>query len=286
MKRESLLVDPKPVRLHVPDFTRVNLTLVGCGGTGSHLASALIAISQALEAKGIGMDMLFVDPDIVEPKNVGRQLFAVADVGKPKAQVLAERLNAAYGTKVGASTRAIANGDALVRPGCLNVVCGCVDNAAARSVIANQVKEAHSQLWWADMGNDHHSGQIALGNVCDRDRFKGAVALGMISSLPAPALVYPDLTQAPKVKKPKRAPSCAELTQMGEQGLMVNRAMAAYAASLLADFLVQREVKYFALALDLQFGGTRPYYVDLATLSEVTGLKVDQLVARTKERKR
>ena len=34
-----------PVTLRVPDFKRVYITLVGCGGTGSHVASGLVAIS-------------------------------------------------------------------------------------------------------------------------------------------------------------------------------------------------------------------------------------------------
>ncbi len=291
MSREKLSL-ARPVQLHLREFTRVSVTQVGCGGTGSHLASGLVAIQQALDAKGIGMGLLLVDPDLVEPKNVGRQLFAAADVGRPKAQVLAERLNAAYGTKVGAGVWALdqdhpleTNFDhyAVER---LRLVVGAVDNPAARALIAKAVAGAHGRLWWCDAGNHHRSGQVALGNTTDVRELKESIALGLTDRLPAPNVVYPDLVQAPKAAKPKRAPSCAELTAAGEQALMVNRVIAAWACSLLADFLVTRAVKYFAVAIDLQFGGMRPYALDLPTLAEVTHLKVDQLVAAAKGKAR
>ena len=53
----------QPVTLRIPDFERVYLTLVGCGGTGSHIASGLVAIAQALHEKSIGIDMLFIDAE-------------------------------------------------------------------------------------------------------------------------------------------------------------------------------------------------------------------------------
>ena len=292
MKTTNLLTStPAPVRLHIPDFRRVSITLVGVGGTGSHIASGLVAIAQQLGDRGIATDILFVDPDIVEQKNVGRQLFSVADIGKPKAQVVAERLNAAFGTRIGASARAIEAQDIFVPvalPETLDVVIGAVDNAAARRVLAQVVKQAGGQLWYLDCGNENHSGQIALGNIADAKDLRGAVALGMIDRLPAPALVYPDLMRPPSRSKRRtggeksRAASCAELTASGEQSLMVNRVIAAYALELLHAFLVTREVKWFALAFDMTWGGTKAYTLDVPTLAAVIGLKDDQLVAKGK----
>ena len=58
-----LISTASPVTLRVPDFKRVFITLVGCGGTGSHIASGLVSITQALQAENVSVDMLFVDPD-------------------------------------------------------------------------------------------------------------------------------------------------------------------------------------------------------------------------------
>ncbi|MEV4228956.1 ThiF family adenylyltransferase [Streptomyces bobili] len=64
-------------------FSRV--VVLGVGGTGSHAA-------WALAAAGIG-SLHLVDPDSVEMSNLTRQvLYGEADLGRPKAQVAAERL--------------------------------------------------------------------------------------------------------------------------------------------------------------------------------------------------
>lgn len=283
MKQPNLLSStPTPVRLHIQDFKRVHITLVGCGGTGSHIASGLVALQCALADKGIPLDLLVIDPDIVEPKNVGRQLFALGDIGRPKAQVVADRLNAAFGARVGAEVRKIDREDTFVVKEALSIVIGAVDNPAARSVIARAVKTAGGALWWLDAGNENHSGQVALGNVAAAKDLQGAVALGMLDRLPCPTLVYPDLVKRPRAKRSTKKQSCAELTASGEQSLMINRLIAAYACALLYDFLVAREVRYFAVAVEANWAGTRAYTLDVPTLAQVTGLGADQLVTRAK----
>jgi hypothetical protein len=167
-------------------------------------------------------------------------------------------------------------------PESLAIVIGAVDNTAARRVIASAVKRANGALWWLDCGNANHSGQVALGNIADAKQMRGAVALGMIDRLPAPSVVYPDLTRK-GAQGAKRVPrSCAEATAAGEQSLMVNRVVAAYACQLLAAFLVERDPKWFALEFDLKYGGVHPYALDVPTLADVTGLPCNQLVARGK----
>lgn len=263
---KQFLSIPTPLTLRIPDFRRVNLTLVGCGGTGSHLASGLVALVEALAGRGVAADVLFVDPDIVEPANVGRQLFGPGDVGRAKAEVLAGRLNAAFGTRVGAVTRHIDAHDTFCADGALNVAIGAVDNPRGRRLIARQVKRAGGGLWWLDCGNENHSGQVALGNV-EAKAMKGAIALGMVDRLPAPHVVYPDLVRTQR--RNGKAVSCAELAAAGEQGLMVNRVIAAWALVMLHDFLVTRELRYFAIDVDLAWAGVRARAIDEPTLREI-----------------
>ena len=61
------------------------ILLTGLGNTGSHLAP-LIARS------GVGGLLVLVDPDIVEAGNMGAQAYGPDDVGKPKAEAMAERI--------------------------------------------------------------------------------------------------------------------------------------------------------------------------------------------------
>lgn len=254
----KLKLTAKPaLTLRLPPFSYVNLTLVGCGGTGSHLASAIAACALALHERSIYADVFFIDHDRVERKNVGRQNFGESDLGKAKAAVLAERMLNAYGLAVGACVGTVDDYDVFTHPAAsyLNIVIGAVDNAAARSIIAKAVTRAKGKLWWLDCGNENHSGQVCIGNVLTAPK----PALGYVDGLIAPHVRYPDLIKAPKLKRAKAA-SCAELTESGEQGLMVNRLVAAYAATMLNDFLMGT-LKFSALSFDARQGGVKSYAV-------------------------
>lgn len=73
-----------------------NVVIVGCGGTGSRL---LPMVSQLL-SRGKWNDMVptitLIDGDEVEVKNLTRQNFIVDDVGRNKAECLAERYGSAF----------------------------------------------------------------------------------------------------------------------------------------------------------------------------------------------
>lgn len=285
---------PEPLTLQLKPFHFVAITLVGCGGTGSHLAGGLVPVAQQLAERQVHVEMVFQDPDTVVEKNIGRQLFAPRDLGRNKAEALASRLNGAYGLSIGALTRPIAGAaDTFLHPDAdLNLVIGCVDNAGARAVMRAAVESAAGRLWWLDAGNENHSGQVALGNTTDAKRFAGAVALGLVGRLPAPSLLYPDLCTVPtlgklkpiKAKSNGRAASCADLVETGEQGLMVNRMAAAWALSLLHDFLLG-DVHYMGLAFDLKFGGVKSYALDLPTLAEVVGMSEARLMPKPEKEK-
>src|SRR5439155_23911290 len=74
------------------------IVVVGCGGTGGFLAEAIARLLIGRSAL-----LYLVDPDRVEPHNVARQCFDRADVGRFKAEVLAERLARRFGREVGYS---------------------------------------------------------------------------------------------------------------------------------------------------------------------------------------
>lgn len=259
---------PSTVTLRVPAYQRVRITLVGCGGNGSHLATGLATLALKFQAQSIPCAIRFIDPDHVALKNVGRQLFAEGEVGHPKARVLSERLNVAYELAIAHTVRPVIANDLHVQPGALNIVVGAVDNAAARAEIAKAVNESSSHLWWLDCGNERHSGQIALGNEINPKRLVST--LGLIDRLPAPHVVYPDLisTKRPRARRADgRGQSCAELVDTGEQGLMLNRLMAAWALTMLHAFLFD-QLRYFALDVSAEWGGVKAHLIDEPTLQE------------------
>ena len=94
-------IDPSPLA----DGTRLvryereaTVALVGCGGTGGFLAEAVCRL-----LLGRAAQLYLIDPDRVESHNVARQAFDRGDVGRFKAQVLAERLARRFGREVGYS---------------------------------------------------------------------------------------------------------------------------------------------------------------------------------------
>jgi len=261
------------LRLHLPDFTRVFITLAGCGGTGSHIASGLAPIALALHERGVTCDLRFVDPDVVERKNVGRQLFATADIGKPKAAVLANRLNAAYGLRVESLAEPLSS--IVVRQDApsprespwVNVVIGAVDNAKARALIAKFVTVADGRLWWLDAGNERETGQVGLGNVPAGQ--VGRPQLGLVDRLPMPSAVHPDLIiPSPARRRGRAVASCAGALAAGEQSLVVNRMAAAWALSMLHDFLVTHSLAYFSVSFNLRWGAAQAIAIDAKTLKQ------------------
>jgi PRTRC genetic system ThiF family protein len=275
----NLLADTAPaLTLRLPPYKHVRLTLVGCGGTGSHLASGLATLVGELVTRNIECALTLIDGDTVEAKNVGRQLFAKGDIGKHKSKALTHRLMQSFGLPVLHRVTPIDERDiketfVASDAHTLNLVVGAVDNPAARTVIAQAVDRAAGNLWWLDCGNERHSGQVCIGNAPTKQSMRGGAALGMIERLPAPHVVYPDLIAVPKAKKLRSGASCAELTTAGEQGLMVNRMVAAHALTMLDAFL-RGDLRYFALAFDAVWGGASPLVIDQPTLSRVCGVTV------------
>ena len=130
----TYLIDPRP-RGHDGRPLRcereATVVLAGCGGTGGFLADALGRLLLGRAAR-----LVLVDPDVVEPHNVARQAFDRREVGRFKAEVLAERLARRYGREVGYAVAPYdreLHGDLFGgASSALNLLIGAVDNAAAR----------------------------------------------------------------------------------------------------------------------------------------------------------
>lgn len=104
-----------------PDALETPVHLVGCGGIGSFAALALAKL---------GCPHLHLyDDDRVEEHNVPNQLFRLADVGRAKAEALAEILEAFTGARARAHLRRV-EGERLQ-----GIVVSGVDSMAARKTL-------------------------------------------------------------------------------------------------------------------------------------------------------
>jgi PRTRC genetic system ThiF family protein len=78
---------------------KVQVTVVGCGGTGSAIAAGLPYLHQAMVAlrHPHGLDVTLVDGDRISRTNCVRQPFSESEIGLHKATVLATRINLFWG---------------------------------------------------------------------------------------------------------------------------------------------------------------------------------------------
>jgi PRTRC genetic system ThiF family protein len=86
--------------VHITDSYLVNPTnpvtvnLIGAGGTGSQMLTSLARMNQAMLALDYpGLIVTVYDDDTVSPANLGRQLFAEAEIGLHKSAALVNRIN-------------------------------------------------------------------------------------------------------------------------------------------------------------------------------------------------
>ncbi len=260
----------------------ITLILVGCGGTGSFAAHTLAQFTRWSLDQGVDTRLYFVDPDKVETKNLTRQNFCPAEVGLPKAFTLAWRYSAALGLKI---TSFVQPFDLLLlrrftprnfQPQQTStIVIGAVDNYCARRDIAKALtalseeqkvyKTPRQQYWWIDAGNELYSGQVIIGNSLEME--PQLSPLGYCTGTPYPHLQEPSLIMPRKTTgqghstssgpAPDEALSCAELTALGDQSAMINRAMATWLGIYLYRLLKDRNLDIQATFTNIKTGATR-----------------------------
>lgn len=278
----TLTIDPA-VPFLIPPAYPIAIVLVGCGGTGSHLAQALARLAGHVSHSPTPLSLTFIDGDTVEAKNVGRQLFSPADVGRNKAQVLATRFSTLFGLRITAVPQ-MATAETFVsrydERHIYRIVVGAVDGADGRTAIHTALQSDLFSLW-IDCGNHEASGQVCLGTTTDKADLAGAFALGGICAhLPAPSLQYPDLLKKAVVRP--RA-DCADAMIDNAQSLQVNQMMAAMAGQYLYQIVVHRRLTTFASVVDLTTLTMRSTPITAATVAEASGIPLATLTATKKK---
>jgi len=251
----------KRYRIETGSPKRVEIVLVGCGGTGSFLALHLARLAyHARDRHNLPVHLLFIDPDLVEPRNIGRQNFAPVEVGEYKAWTLMHRFNHAFGLAIHTAVESFHR--ELLPPerhGELRILIGCVDNASARRDIHGALGQEYGySAWWLDCGNHEHAAQVLLGNR--RDLAKPEIdPLGFCSGLPLPSIQHPELTidEPDQPETEEAGASCADLVLADVQSLMINQAVATYAAQYVYRLVLARDLDIYATYIDLITGSAR-----------------------------
>ncbi|MDP6333459.1 MAG: ThiF family adenylyltransferase [Candidatus Poseidoniaceae archaeon] len=81
------------------DIRRPILTIIGAGGIGSQTVDLLVPALRRIEAQ---CEIIVMDGDIVEEKNLGHQKYSSGDIGKTKVECLAAKYSSSndYGVSV------------------------------------------------------------------------------------------------------------------------------------------------------------------------------------------
>ena len=219
------------------------VVVVGAGGNGSIFMSHLCRIWQAwTKLGGAPFAIQLWDDDTVSEANLARQCFCEADIGLPKAIVLAQRLRSFYGVPVEPRVSRISKGNIQwFNPEEGEVIVGCVDNLDARRAISssrvNATKPAHR--YWLDLGNGNDFGQVILGGHGLKDFFG----------------IYPEQWAA---KDPKDAPSCSLAAALVKQDLFINSTVATLAGQLLWQLMRKGGLTHHGYIVNLATGTTLP----------------------------
>lgn len=265
---------------------RLKIYLVGAGGTGSFAAHHVARLAFELKETGKKIDLIFVDPDRVERGNIPRSNFCQAEIGRFKAQTLAERLSAAWGLEIAYISEKL-DYERHVKPDRdshrqMTIFVGCVDNHSARREIHRCLEAAEKyastndapSAWWIDGGNGKFSGQILIGSTVKKcfaeDYF---TSLTICKKLPAPSVVHPELLEIEKQiparrNEAARRLSCPELVRLGEQSLNVNSRVAVEINEMLTQFLLMNSLRRFAAYFDLESGTSRALYTTPETIAQ------------------
>ena len=248
-------------------YNPVTVNLIGAGGTGSQVLTALARMNHALIALGhAGLFVRLFDDDTVTTANLGRQLFTTNELGQYKSVALINRINRFFGTNWKAETIKFNND--LIKQQAKNsstLTISCVDKIEARFQIAEILKTfAHIHngraraLYWMDFGNSRVSGQVILSTL-DKIKQPASEQYQPTDTLPLVTEEFKELLQAGEADD---TPSCSLAEALAKQDLFINSALANCGASLLWQLFREGILFYRGFFLNLQDFRTQPIKVN------------------------
>lgn len=254
-----------------PNTIPQNIYVVGCGGTGSRLVPLLVqfirTITKAHNPRGWLNDtnIVLIDGDIVEEKNLLRQNFILSDVNKNKAAVLAQRYGKAYGMNVIAYPEFITDEDcsrgnlrqkisSTLSSRAPEMILMCVDSADARRKILKAFANPEIAQFYIDAGNEDDFGQVRFftssvlsSNGKSKDSFKEfknperVEVDHVIDFIPYDKGFYDNLADNPGLG------SCADLNQT----LAINAMMATLMIGVVQNYYYVKPFTYNEIAISL-----------------------------------
>jgi PRTRC genetic system ThiF family protein len=243
--------------LNPPNPIEVNL--IGAGGTGSKVLTALMEMSHSLTELGhAGLQVRLWDDDIITEANLGRQRFAPSETGLYKSVALINRVNRFMGTNWKAETQKFERKafGGLPDNAMATIYITCVDSVQARFAIAEMLKAMNNARnyrnepkYWLDFGNSQYSGQVILSTVGeikqpDSEKYETVASLPMVTDEFGELLRQSEQTDD--------TPSCSLAEALEKQDLYINSALAQMGSSLLWSMFRYGMSEYRGFFLNLK----------------------------------
>lgn len=202
----------------------VKIIMIGAGGTGGYIAPHLYRLLHTLDRT---VKVIIIDGDIIEQKNIVRQNFICSDLGRNKAQVLAERYTSAFGSEVYYIPEFIESESKLLellKSQKLVILIGAIDNNKSRQLCHN-VFQKLDDIIYIDSGNGQYTGQVVCGI-----RHNGKTYYKPVAE------VYTDILE--NTDKFPTELSCAEAAVSAPQSIVANIMAATAVISYIYNILV------------------------------------------------
>jgi PRTRC genetic system ThiF family protein len=240
-----------------PELLRraVRVLVVGCGGSGSAIASGLPYLHQAMLVAGhpCGLQVTIMDGDLISPSNCVRQPFCSSEIGLSKAIVMVSRLNLFWGLNWTAVAEHLTSQTDISN---IDIVIGCVDTRAARQLIQERVGGLRSRVaYWLDLGNSADSGQFVLGQPLNPRNRRTANRLRTAAEL-FPEIVNPSLEGD--------APSCSAFEALERQEPFVNQVLAYHALALLTQLFRYGRLDHHGAFVNVRQSRVQPILINPA----------------------
>lgn len=292
---------------YVPRTIPTKIFVIGCGGTGSRLVPLLSqfikTVTAGVNPRGTVVDpvIYLIDNDIIEAKNLARQNFISSDVGKNKAEVLAQRYGRAYGVNIIPIPKRVTSGVprcihnlfsdldvAPVHPGDNSLVIMCVDSAQARRDIlsawsTDRMRSAAYRRTadvpqispvFIDAGNEDDFGQVRIFQRAVVSPETTTERKAMLRKLPSMRPEIFDIHCLPmdvefyRNMVDNEGASCADL----DQTLAINALMATLIMGMVQNLYYFKPFTYHSMSISLSGGVsvehlTAEYLIGLADSS-------------------
>lgn len=219
----------------------IEVNLIGAGGTGSKVLTALMEMSHSLVELGhAGLQVRLWDDDIITEANLGRQRFAPSETGLYKSVALINRVNRFMGTNWKAETQKFERNTfgQLPENTKSTIYITCVDNVQARFDIAEILtamsKQRRASLdepkYWLDFGNSMYTGQVILSTIGEikqpqSEKYETVAILPMVTD------EFGELLK--QSEQMDDTPSCSLAEALEKQDLYINATLAQMGCSLL-----------------------------------------------------